>query len=197
MLQKMSAYRRDFGETKYISLRKGGEWLEKYDKNWVKISNSMKKGFDSEPVYNEKHLKTKVKFRDWNISVNFHGYKVPKEGFQHICLWVILIDFVFRTARNYHLQVFLEEYIVKKKEILKHITGDLEISSDEENFTGKSSDKGSSYKELEKHQDNFFFEGAIFDVFLREKFCDVFFEEQFWECFFCMLRKQFVLKNMS
>ena len=64
MLQKMSAYRRDFGETKYISLRKGGEWLEKYDKNWVKISNSMKKGFDSEPVYNEKHLKTKVKFRD-------------------------------------------------------------------------------------------------------------------------------------
>ena len=64
MLQKMSAYRRDFGETKYISLRKGDEWLEKYNKNWVKISNSMKKGFDSEPVYNEKHLKTKVKFRD-------------------------------------------------------------------------------------------------------------------------------------
>ena len=35
--------------------------LEKYNEIWDRISNTIKKGFDSEPVYNEKYLKTKVK----------------------------------------------------------------------------------------------------------------------------------------
>ena len=58
----MIGYRRDFGETKYMSfLIKDDELLEKYNKIWKKVSNSIKKGFDSEPVYNEKYLKTKIK----------------------------------------------------------------------------------------------------------------------------------------
>ena len=48
----MSAYRKDFDETKYISfLIKDDEFLEKYNKIWEKVS--LKKEFDSEPVYNE------------------------------------------------------------------------------------------------------------------------------------------------
>ena len=40
----MSAYRRDFDETKYISfLIKDDESLEKYNKIWNKVTNSMKK----------------------------------------------------------------------------------------------------------------------------------------------------------
>ena len=35
--------------------------LEKYNKIWGKVNYSMKKGFDSGPVYNEKYLKTKTK----------------------------------------------------------------------------------------------------------------------------------------
>ena len=34
------------------------ELLEKCNKIWVKVSNTIKRGFDSEPVYNEKCLKT-------------------------------------------------------------------------------------------------------------------------------------------
>ena len=66
----------------------------------------MKKGFDSEPVYNEKYIKTKIKSYEGNINTDFHGDKVPKEGSQYICSSVILIDSVFRTGKNYYPQVF-------------------------------------------------------------------------------------------
>lgn len=33
--------------------------LEKYNTVWKNVSNSIKKGFDRVPVYNEKHLKLK------------------------------------------------------------------------------------------------------------------------------------------
>ena len=39
-------------------LIKDYELLKKYSKIWDKVSNSMRKGFDSTPVYNEKYLKT-------------------------------------------------------------------------------------------------------------------------------------------
>ena len=56
----MSQYRRDFDETKCISfLIKDDELLEKYNKILDKVSNSMKKTFDSEPLYIEKYLRTK------------------------------------------------------------------------------------------------------------------------------------------
>ena len=46
----MSAYRRDFDETKYMSfLIKDDELLEKYNEIWEKVKNSIKKEFDSEP----------------------------------------------------------------------------------------------------------------------------------------------------
>ena len=57
-LPKMSAYRRDFNETKYMYfLIKDDELLEKYNEVWEKVKNSIKKEFDSKPVCNEKYLK--------------------------------------------------------------------------------------------------------------------------------------------
>ena len=94
----MSAYRRDFDETKYISfLIKDDELLEKYNEIWEKVKNSLKKEFDSEPVYNEKYLKAKIKSYNGKINPNFLDNKIPKESSQFICLSVILIDSVFRT----------------------------------------------------------------------------------------------------
>ena len=50
----MTAYTRDFDETKYMSyLTKNDIQLEKYNETWYKVSNTIKKGFDSEHVYNE------------------------------------------------------------------------------------------------------------------------------------------------
>ena len=95
----MSAYRKDCDETKYVSfLIKDDKPLEKYNALWEKI-NSLKKEFDSEPVYNEKYLKAKIKSYDWKLNTNFRDNKIPKEGSQFIS--VLLIDSVFRTGKNY------------------------------------------------------------------------------------------------
>ena len=48
---KMSAYRSDFDEIKYASfLIKNDELLEKHNEIWDKVSNTIKKGFDSKSV---------------------------------------------------------------------------------------------------------------------------------------------------
>ena len=53
-LPKISAYRRDFEETKYMSfLIEDNKLLGKHNEIWDKVSNNIEKGFDSEPVYNK------------------------------------------------------------------------------------------------------------------------------------------------
>ena len=89
-------------ETKYMFFFiKDDELLEKYNKIWEKAKNSIKKEFDSKPVYNEKYLKAKIKSYNGKI----------------ICLSVILIYSGSITSQYYYPQVFLEEikYVVKKE----------------------------------------------------------------------------------
>ena len=72
-LPKMTAYRRDFDETKCISfLIKEDELLEKYDEIWEKVKNSLKKEFDSKPIHNEKYLKAKTKFYNGKRSFSIY-----------------------------------------------------------------------------------------------------------------------------
>ena len=97
----MSAYRKDFDETKYMYfLVKDDDLLEKYNESWEKVKNNLIKEFDSEPVYNKKYLKAKMKYYNGKISTKFHDNKIPREGSQFICLSLILIDSVFRTDKN-------------------------------------------------------------------------------------------------
>ena len=66
----MKAYRKDFGKTKYIYfLIKDDVLWKKYDDVWTKVSNSIKNKFNSEPVYNEKYLKTKMKLQKKILSI--------------------------------------------------------------------------------------------------------------------------------
>ena len=79
------------------------ELSEKYtnfNKIWKKVSNHIKKGFDSEPVYNERYLKTKLKSHEEKIDWYFHSDKMLKEVSQCICLLVILNNLVYRAGRN-------------------------------------------------------------------------------------------------
>ena len=51
MIQKIQAYRKNFNGTKYMSyIIKKDELLEKFNKLWNKVSNTVKKGFDSEDL---------------------------------------------------------------------------------------------------------------------------------------------------
>ena len=101
-----------------------------------KLKNSIKKEFYSEPVYNEKYPKAKIKSYNGKINTNFHKNKILKEGSQFICLSVILINSVFRmTSKNYP-QVFLEcKFVVKERKMTEYTTADIEFTSDSDQKT--------------------------------------------------------------
>ena len=90
--------------------------FEKYAETWKKVSNIIKKEFDSKPVYNGKYLKIKIKSYNRKTNTNFHNNEIPKEDPQCICLSIILIDSVYRKNKDCYPKVFLEEckYEVKK-----------------------------------------------------------------------------------
>ena len=70
---------KNFDEIKYKSiLIKDHELLEKYNEIQEKVKNSLKKEFESKPVYNEKYLKAKIKSYNGGININFHNNKIPK-----------------------------------------------------------------------------------------------------------------------
>ena len=55
ILPKVSRYIKCFGETKLMSSY-WKWWIVEKDKIWEKVSNNIKKGFDSKAVYTEKYL---------------------------------------------------------------------------------------------------------------------------------------------
>ena len=82
----MYAHRKDFDGTKYVSLLiKDDKLLEKYNEIWEKVNNIIYKELDSNPVYNEKYIKTKIKSCNGKINTNLHGIRITEEGSNFIC----------------------------------------------------------------------------------------------------------------
>ena len=73
----MSRYVKSFYESKYVSFLIKND--KKYNKIWDEVCISNKKGFDSEPDYNEKYLKTKIKCYESKTNIKFHGNGIPTE----------------------------------------------------------------------------------------------------------------------
>ena len=92
--------------------------LEKYSEIWNKIKSLIKKDFNIEPVYNDKHIKTKIKIYNDRVYTNFQHNKIPKHNEYCVCLSVISLDSVFvNLNKEYCPQIFLEEwkYAIKDK----------------------------------------------------------------------------------
>ena len=60
---------------------------------WKKFSIGIKKESDSEPIYNRKFLKTKIKSYG-DEATDFHDKEVSKVGSNYTCFSTILVDFV-------------------------------------------------------------------------------------------------------
>ena len=92
LLTKMSAYRKGFNKTKYMSFFiKDDELLEKYNEIWEKVKTIIKKefdSFDSEPIYNEKYLKTRIKSYNEKINTNLDNNKIPKESSHFLYIYI-------------------------------------------------------------------------------------------------------------
>ena len=97
MLPKTSVYVKSYdGETKCMQFSiKGDKLFKKRNEIWNKVSNNIEKEFDSEPIYNNKYLKTKIKSYS-DEDADFYDNEIPKVGCSYTCLAVITIDSVLK-----------------------------------------------------------------------------------------------------
>lgn len=91
----------------------------------------------SEPVYDEKYLKT------YGDKIQIFTIMVCLKTVVTVCLSTILIGSAFNMGKNHYPKVFLVEckYIVKEKKISKFIKDDWEISSNEPYYSDKTDEK--------------------------------------------------------
>ena len=132
----MNAYTKYFDKNNKCMnhLVKDKKILKKYLKIWNKIKSLIKKELNSEPVYNDKYIKTKIKIYNDKVYTNFQHNKIPKDNEYCACLSVILLDSIFvNSNKEYYPQIFLEcKYIIKDRKIYK-INEDLKLNkSDDE-----------------------------------------------------------------
>ena len=104
----------------------------KYDKTWDAIKNKLGIKFHSEPVYEYRYLKAKVREFDGVIKTNFLGNDMPKENMHYTCIACITIDSVMRIDKKNHPQVYLEEckYRAKKTQMSRFINTELKSDSE-------------------------------------------------------------------
>ena len=93
----MNTYVEYFDKTSgYIKLLVNDKEIwKKYSEIWSKIKSLIKKEFNSEPVYNDKYIKTKIKIYNNRVYTNFQHNKIPKDNEYCACLPVILLDSIF------------------------------------------------------------------------------------------------------
>ena len=110
ILPQMSGYIKYFEyENPNMSfLIKDEEVGEKYEQIWYAVKNKLKIKFHSEPVYEYKYLKTKVREYDVVIKTNFLGNGIPKENMHYSGVACITIDSVTKMDEKYFPQVYLE-----------------------------------------------------------------------------------------
>ena len=82
---------------------------DKYNKIWDVIKNKLNIKFHSEPAYEYKYLKAKVREFDGVIRTNFLNNGIPKENMHYSCMACITIDSVMNFNETNYLQVYLEE----------------------------------------------------------------------------------------
>ena len=94
-------------------LIKNNEIWERYEdiSNVNKIKLNIK--FHSQPIYENKYLKAKVREFDGDIKTNFLGNDLPKENMYYTCIACITIDSVLRMNKKNYPQVYLEEASTK------------------------------------------------------------------------------------
>ena len=95
---------------KYVFFIKDNEVWEKYEKIWDVIKNKLGIKFHSEPIYQQKYLKAKIREFDGVIKTNFLGNDMPKEDMHYTCIACTTIGSVMKIDKKNHLIiVYLED----------------------------------------------------------------------------------------
>ena len=96
ILPQMSGYIKYFenGSKNMSFFIKDDEVWDKCNKIWEAIKNKLNIKFHSEPVYECKYLKAKVRELGGMIKTNFSNNGIPKENIHYSCIACITIDSV-------------------------------------------------------------------------------------------------------
>ena len=77
------------------------EFLERYTAIWKKISNLVNKKFDSDPIYNNKYINTKIRSYNNDIKTNVcnvdnKNNKLPEKNKPYKCISLISLDSIIK-----------------------------------------------------------------------------------------------------
>ena len=111
-------------------LIKNNEVWEKYKDIWDVTKNKLNIKFHSQPIYENKYLKTKVREFSGNIKTNFLGNGLPKENTYYTC--IVYVDSVLKMNKKNYPEVYLEECKYKVKKIRTPRFINIELESDSE-----------------------------------------------------------------
>ena len=82
-----------------LSIKNTKVW-EKYEEIWEVIKNKLGIKFHSQPIYENKYLKVKVrKFND-SIKTNILGNGVPKENTYYTCIACITLESILKMNKK-------------------------------------------------------------------------------------------------
>ena len=104
----------------------------KYNEIWNKIKKPLNIRFHSQPIYDDKYIKTKVKTFSNMINTLFSGNEIPKERNNYICIAVICIDSVLKVDKKNYAKVYLEQckHKIKRRKPVDFIDAEVDLSSD-------------------------------------------------------------------
>ena len=106
----------------------------KYTEIWNKIKKSQNTRFYSQPIYDEKYIKTKVKTFSSMINTLFSGNEIPRERNHYVCIVAICIGSVLKVDKKNYPQVCLEKCKCKiKRKPVDFIDAEVDLSSDDSN----------------------------------------------------------------
>ena len=110
----------------------------KYTEIWNKIKKLLSIRFHSQPIYDDKYMKNKVKTFSRMINTPFSGYEIPKERNHYICVVAICSDSVLKVDKKNYPQVYLEQckYKIKRRKMVHFIDSEVHLSSDDSNDLG-------------------------------------------------------------
>ena len=142
-LPKMTGYLNIFkdGARKMSFFTTNNEFLERYTAIWEKISDLVNKKFDSDPIYNNKYINTKIRSYNNDIITNFRNIdnknnKLPEKNKPYKCVSLISLDSIIKINKKYYPQTLLQECVYKliNKKVENIITNtDLDSSSESDN----------------------------------------------------------------
>ena len=117
------------------------EFLERYTAIWEKISDLVNKKFESDPIYNNKYINTKIRSYNNDIKTNYRNIdnknnKLPEKSKSYKCVSLISLDSIIKINKKYYPQTLLQECVYKliNKKVENIITNtNLDSSSESDN----------------------------------------------------------------